>query len=607
MGFLSSPKASSSSQTLVSIGTTTLGGVQVSLTLLEKAMDGTNIPFVKGVAGAALEVIKIARAIQTNREECDDLMKKSTSLLIVILGSFSGKTTDAIPDHLKKGVERLATSFQEVLTELRVIEKRVGKRSVSGLAKAVLYYVDNEEKLRSCSAKLEWAMAEFQVTSNVDSCLKDLERHQELKKAVHDSTHKLLESQATIQRGQAGIQDSLSELRDAMSDKIRINTSELLSTDMPPDPRIFGRHKYIEMAVILLLSNTGARVAILGPGGMGKTSVALKIMHDARVVVRFGENRYWVPCEQAKSFTLFIELLARSLHLPGSTSNDRLAEIIAFLKNSEHLHVFLLDNFETPWDIEGKQSDVADVLTRLASIPSVSFIVTMRGYQYPSSNTIDWSSPRLPSLSQLDLDAAQEAFLRISPDSAGDPELKTLLQKLDCMPLAITLMAKLAEAGETVSDLLEQWKSERTKLLDQPGGDRRNSIEVSIKLSLDSRVIKGVPDSIRLLSVLALLPAGAGLARLPDMCPSIPGWKAALRACVEPRSCTIVLISRGYSCYLRFSRTLYCIIHQNTPHSRSSDPHNSNSHQLKKPIFLTPNSTTLQRSSARRRPIWRLF
>ncbi|KAG8926088.1 hypothetical protein FRC02_009213 [Tulasnella sp. 418] len=521
---LSSSKEPGSSSSLASVGTATLNGVQISLTLLKEAMDGTNIPFVKGVAGVAVEVIKIAKAIQSNTEECDTLMKRTTSLLVVILGSLSGKTEDAIPNHLKNGVERLTTSFEEVLAELRIIEKRTGKRSISGLARAILYYVDNGEKLRDCSAKLEWAMGEFQVTSKVDSCLKDLERYEELRKGQEAI-------QQEVRKGHEKIEYGLTEIRDVIKEQMTTPTikDNLPSTVMPSDPKIFGRQEYVEKAIKLLFSGVTARLVILGPGGMGKTSVSLKIIHDPRVKERYVQYRCWVPCEQATSIPLFIELIAKSLNLPPSSSSDRFGEIIVFLETSEHLFLLLLDNFETPWDIEGQQSDVADILTRLASIPTVSLLLTMRGGQCPSSNTINWSTPRLPSLTQLDLDSAEEAFLKISPDSAGDLELQKLLQALDCMPLAITLMAKLAEAGESIQDLLSQWSTERTRLLDQPGGDRRNSIEVSIKLSLQSRAVRGNPDAIRLLSVLSVLPAGAALDRLPKMCPSIPNWKGALR------------------------------------------------------------------------------
>ncbi|KAG8962307.1 hypothetical protein FRC03_004368 [Tulasnella sp. 419] len=518
MRFLTSSNAPASPSAIVSIQTATVAGVQISLTLLEKVMDGTQIPVVKGLAGAAVEIIKIAKGLQANREECDDLTKRTTSLLVVILGSLSGKHKDAIPHHVKSGVERLTSDFQVVLAELQVIKTRTGKSSFGGLARAILYHMDNSDKLKTCLVRLQWAMDEFQVTTKVDSCLKDLERHEELRQGQKEMREEM--------------RVGFSEIRRVVKEQstASVESDTLPTTVLPPDPKIFGRHDYVEMAIVVLISNGSARLAILGPGGMGKTCVSLKIVHDGRIIERFGKSRYWVPCEQATSVNLLIELLAKTLNLPSSTSSDRFGEVVAWLEKCLHVHVlFVLDNFETPWDIEGQQSNVADILTRLSSIPSVSLILTMRGGQYPSEETIDWSTPRLPPLAPLDITAAQQAFLRISPDVADDPELGTLLQKLDCMPLALTLMAKLSAAGETISDLLSQWSSERTGMLAQPGGDRRNSIEVSIKLSIDSRTIKGNPDAIRLLSVLAMLPAGASLTQISDMCPSIPGWKVAIR------------------------------------------------------------------------------
>ncbi|KAG8959031.1 hypothetical protein FRC03_008537 [Tulasnella sp. 419] len=94
------------------------------------------------------------------------------------------------------------------------------------------------------------------------------------------------------------------------------------------------------------------------------------------------------------------------------------------------------------------------------------------------------------------MDSAQEAFLKISPDSEGDPHLSELIQELDCMSLAITLMAKLAEVGETISELLSQWRLEQVMLLSQPGGDRTSSIEVSNRLSLISLPIRRNAEAI---------------------------------------------------------------------------------------------------------------
>ncbi|KAG8953586.1 hypothetical protein FRC03_011713 [Tulasnella sp. 419] len=516
----------------------TLGGAQVALTLLEKMTDGIPVPFVKAAAGTAVEVIKMTQVIQANREECDDLMKRCTSLLIVILGSLIGKAEQDIPVDLKKRLETLTSNLMSILSELRLIESRSGKDSIGGKVKAGFYQFDNSRKLTGCSAKLDWALQEFQAMSKVDSCLKDLERHEDLKNEIKESRNEVKDDiKESKQDVKNEIKESRDELREGQKEilnAVRDKTTEkasssLPSTTMPACPKIFGRNEYIAMAVSIIMSNTSVRLAILGPGGMGKTSAALCIVHDAQVVSRFDGNIIWVPCEQATSVNLLIELLGKSFLPTSSSSSDRLGEIIAKIKGSGELYMLLLDNFETPWDIPGQQSEVGDILALLASIPTVSFIVTMRAGQPPAAGPVQWTHPKLPPLPPLEIDPANEAFLMIAPDAAGDSELDTLLKELDCVPLAVTLMARLAEAGEQPSELLTQWRSERTKLLDQPDGDRRNSIEVSIKLSLESRLVKSNPDAINLLSVIAVLPAGASLSRVEEICPSIQKWRAALR------------------------------------------------------------------------------
>ncbi|KAG8953557.1 hypothetical protein FRC03_011732, partial [Tulasnella sp. 419] len=357
MGLFSNPPSSPSRLGSASIAT--LGATQVSLTVLEKLMDSFPLPVIKGVAGAGVEVIKIARAIQSNKRECEELQKRSASLLVVLFDSLIGKTEDQIPGPLKQALERLTGNFYEVIGELKVVDKRSGKRSLAGFGRALVYHQDNAETLKDCSAKLEWAIHEFQVASKVDSCLKDLERHQEL-----------IKGQTELRDGQADLREGQKEILSAVKEKSTTSTMlNLPSIVMPANPRIYGRDKYVSTAVLLVLSGNATRLAILGPGGMGKTSVALKIVYDPKIVAHFAKNIHWTPCEQATSIPLLIELLAKTLHLPTSSSHDRFEEVILALENSTSVHLFLLDNFETPWDIPGKQSEVADILARLASIP----------------------------------------------------------------------------------------------------------------------------------------------------------------------------------------------------------------------------------------------
>ncbi|KAG8916583.1 hypothetical protein FRC02_003734 [Tulasnella sp. 418] len=191
----SSRKPPGSPSMAASVSIALLGGTQITLTLLEKLMDSFPLPLVKGLAGAGVEVIKMARIIQSNKKECEELQTRSASLLVVILDSLKDKKEDEIPDDLKQRVESLTNNFLDVEAELKVVERRSSKGSFIERGRSLLYHHDNAEALKGCRAKLDWAMQEFQVTTKVDSSLNDLKRHEEL-----------LRGQAEIQRGQADIQ-----------------------------------------------------------------------------------------------------------------------------------------------------------------------------------------------------------------------------------------------------------------------------------------------------------------------------------------------------------------------------------------------------------------
>ncbi|KAG8929554.1 hypothetical protein FRC02_005384, partial [Tulasnella sp. 418] len=191
------------SSAVKSAGVAILGGTIVSLTLLEKIMDALSIPVVKGSAAAVLEVIKLLQSMHNNKVDCAELLQCSTSLMVVILGSFDGKRENEIPDHLRRAVERLTMIFHEVMRELKKVDRR-GSRHVVG----ILYTNDNAVKLKGCSAKLNWAMQEFQVTSKVDSCLKDLERHEEIKKGLSDTVEAVEKSRLEILQAIAKVQMS---------------------------------------------------------------------------------------------------------------------------------------------------------------------------------------------------------------------------------------------------------------------------------------------------------------------------------------------------------------------------------------------------------------
>ena len=272
--------------------------------------------------------------------------------------------------------------------------------------------------------------------------------------------------------------------------------------EMPMKPEVFhGRDDFVERIAQLLLHEETSRVCILGPGGMGKTSVSLAVVELPLIKERFpGENIIWLPCIEVISATLLLEILYIQLQIPGD-KQVTLEKIISKLDTLKQPRLIVVDNFETPWN--GDQKQVGDILRRLAMLSHIAILVTMRGRRPPCDKAIKWESLDIKSTDEA---ASLHIYHEIYPDSENDPDVARLLTALGHMPFAITLMAKLGvESQSSAKDLLDAWSESGPNIL---SNDPEQSMNRSIQLSVESDVVEWNPNAILLLAILSLLPAG---------------------------------------------------------------------------------------------------
>ena len=277
---------------------------------------------------------------------------------------------------------------------------------------------------------------------------------------------------------------------------------------MPLKPEIFhGRDDFVEDIARSLLQEETSRICILGPGGMGKTSVSLAVVELPVIKERFpGRSCIWVPCIEATSATLLLEILHIQLQVPGDGDKQvTLEKIISVLDGSKELRLILLDNFETPWNAPGgTQKQVSDILRKLAMLSHIAILVTMRG-TYPPCDAIEWQSH---TIQPTDEAACRHIFHDINPSSKNDRNVDRLLATLGHMPFAVTLMANLGKRGKsTANELLEMWYISGTDMLSVSNSPEK-SMNRSISLSVDSEFVKQDPNALPLLAILSLLPAG---------------------------------------------------------------------------------------------------
>jgi len=269
-----------------------------------------------------------------------------------------------------------------------------------------------------------------------------------------------------------------------------------------------GRDEWVDKAILLLVAKVTARLAVLGPGGMGKTTIALALLHDHQVVEYYRKGRLFLSCEALIDADSIVVSLAKLLGI--SAKNDLLTTVIAQL-SSRPRTVLVLDNLETVWLRDGGPDIAVDgLLGQLAAIPSLSLVITCRGTDLPQ--LVEWSNIGSTVLEPFSLEAALETFQARAGQRLASTDMtsaKELLNAVDRMPLAVSLLGQLARRGNTMHDLLDRWNRKRTALLGTHGTSRFNNAGVSIELSVSMvRSADGTGESLQLLSLCSMLPDG---------------------------------------------------------------------------------------------------
>ncbi|KAJ7078258.1 hypothetical protein C8R44DRAFT_754928 [Mycena epipterygia] len=474
-----------------------------TLSLLVKFSDAFGTPFLPAISNTTGSLITLVQNVKKNKEECIKLMENVHELLYAVVNLHTNTGT---PSSLPPAT---LSAFGELTETLHKVYAFMEAQQDGNKIKHFFRQSEMKTLLNDCHIGLQKVFDMFKMEGainlhgNIIEMQKETERiHKELLEAISAS------SNATISTSSNG---TISDRSSSLNNTYVFPSSSNSISMLPAQPKIFhGRESELKH-IVEILCEEPARMAILGAGGMGKTSLVKAALHHPDIVAKY-QNRFFVAADSA---TTSIELAALiGLHIGLKPGTDLTKPVVHYFSNKGPT-LLILDNLETLWEPVETRGGVEEFLSCLTDVCHLALMasayqlwITMRGAERPAK--VHWTSPFLQPLDPLSAEAAHQTFVAIAEDFHDNEDITKLLSLTDNMPLAVDLIAHLVD-HEGCKDVLARWETEKTSLLSS-GYDRRSNLDMSITISLLSpRLNSGAID---LLSLLSILPDGLSDAEL---------------------------------------------------------------------------------------------
>lgn len=282
-----------------------------------------------------------------------------------------------------------------------------------------------------------------------------------------------------------------------------------------PATPLVGRHAKLDQ-IKRLVTEEGVRLlSLTGPGGVGKSRLALEAAHE--LAADFPDGAVFVGLAPLDDAGLVAEVVAEGLELEEHDVGPPARALGEQLRDRRLL--LLLDNFEHVTDAAPFVGEL------LAAWPGLTVLVTSRT-PLRLYGEFDLAVPPL----RLEDEAVPLFETRARAAGAivaTEPVVADLCRRLDCLPLAIELAA--ARSSELSS-------SELRALLDEPldlatGGPRdAPTRHQTLRATIAWSVERSTPEEQALFRRLSVFAGGFTTASAKEVCEALPGEVLSLVA-----------------------------------------------------------------------------
>jgi predicted ATPase/DNA-binding SARP family transcriptional activator len=267
------------------------------------------------------------------------------------------------------------------------------------------------------------------------------------------------------------------------------------ASNLPEQPTPFaGRERELAQVLALLHDRHVRLVTLTGPGGSGKTRLALQAAAEA--ATEFSDGVFWVPLQALRA----PELVEPAISQIVGAREDLVGDL------GSNRALLLLDNFE---QVIGAAPKLGELCARL---PNLKLLVTSRE---PLHLAAEREYPVPPLREREAVAFFGERARAVRPDFEDDDLVPEICRRLDCLPLALELAAARVKALST-QDLARRLGRRLPLLTGGPrdAPERQRTLRATIEWSYELLT----PESQRVFTSLAVFVGGCTLEAAEEVC-----------------------------------------------------------------------------------------